>query len=410
MLTPLALRLGVALGIGLLIGAERERRKGEGPHRGTAGIRTFAIGAALGAVSLELGGAILLGVLVAAVTGMVILAYLRTRQRDPGMTTEAALLLTVLLGALAMREPALASGVAVVTATLLAARIRLHRFVRSIVTERELYDALIFAASVIVVLPLMPNGYLGPFAAVNPRTIWKIVVLMMSVSAAGHIAMRVLGARFGLALAGLASGFASSTATIAVMGARAKEQSTLARAATAGAVLSSVATIVELAIVLQATNRSILWIIRFPLIVACFVTIGYGVIFTFRALKHQPDVAAPPGSAFDLRVTLLLAATVTVVTFASAALNAWLGARGVLVATAIAGFADAHSAAVSAASLAASGKLSSQQAVVPILAGLTTNSLTKAVVTLMAGSTRFSAGVLPGLAVMLGSLWAAFLL
>mgnify|MGYP000499957941 CR=1 FL=1 len=33
----------VALGIGLLVGAERERRKGEGPFRRSAGIRTFTV-------------------------------------------------------------------------------------------------------------------------------------------------------------------------------------------------------------------------------------------------------------------------------------------------------------------------------------------------------------------------------
>ena len=124
MLTPVAVRLGVALGIGLLIGAERERRKGEGPKRGPAGIRTFAISAALGAISLELGGAILLAGMVAAVAGLSILAYLRTHQQDPGLTTEASLLLTLLLGALAMREPALASAAAVGIAILLAARAR----------------------------------------------------------------------------------------------------------------------------------------------------------------------------------------------------------------------------------------------------------------------------------------------
>lgn len=410
MLNAVALRLGVALGIGLLIGAERERRKGEGPHRRAAGIRTFAITAVLGAVSLELGGAILLAVMVAALASLAVLAYLRTYQQDPGMTTEASLLLTLLLGALAMREPALASAVAVVIAILLAARTRMHRFVRSVLTEQELHDALIFAAAVVVVLPLMPNRYLGPFAAVNPRTIWRIVVLMMAVSATGYIAVRVLGARFGLALAGLASGFASSTATIASMGARAKEQPALARAATAGAVLSSIATIVELAIVLQATNRSILWMIRFPLIAACMATIVYGSIFTSRALKRQPEVSsAPPGSAFDLRVTLILAATVTGVTFASAALNAWLGARGVLVATAIAGFGDAHSAAVSAASLAASGKLPAQQAIIPIFAGVTANSVTKAIVAFISGRTGFAARVVPGLALMLAALWIGFL-
>ena len=41
----------LALGIGLLIGLERERRKGEGPDRRAAGIRTFALVAVSGALA-----------------------------------------------------------------------------------------------------------------------------------------------------------------------------------------------------------------------------------------------------------------------------------------------------------------------------------------------------------------------
>ena len=49
---------------------------------------------------------------------------------------------------------------------------------RTVLTEEELIDALIFAAAVLVVLPLTPDRYMGPFAAINPRVIWKIVILM----------------------------------------------------------------------------------------------------------------------------------------------------------------------------------------------------------------------------------------
>jgi uncharacterized membrane protein (DUF4010 family) len=81
-----------------------------------------------------------------------------------------------------------------------------------VLSEEELTDALIFAAAALVVLPLVPDRYVGPFSAINPRTIWKIVILIMSISAGGHIAVRLLGPRFGLPLAGLASGFVSSVA------------------------------------------------------------------------------------------------------------------------------------------------------------------------------------------------------
>src|SRR5215472_1274112 len=268
-----ALRLATALGIGLLIGAERERRKGEGASRSPAGIRTFAIVSLLGSVSFEVGGELLLALATLAVAPLLTVAYFRSRAEDPGITTEIALLLTLLLGAISMRQPALASALAVIQAILLASRSRLHRFVGSVITEAELSDALILAAALLVVLPLMPNRYIGPFHAINPRMIWRIVVLMISISATGYILVRLLGVRLGLPLAGLFSGLFSSTATIASMGSRAQEQPALSRPAVAGAVLSTVATIVELAAVLAATSGPVLTILAIPLttmgIVAC---------------------------------------------------------------------------------------------------------------------------------------------
>ena len=52
-LDPLILSLAVALGIGLLIGTERERRKGTGPQRSAAGLRTFTLASLIGAVSFH---------------------------------------------------------------------------------------------------------------------------------------------------------------------------------------------------------------------------------------------------------------------------------------------------------------------------------------------------------------------
>ena len=187
------LRLGSALAIGCLVGAERERRKGEGPQRSPAGIRTFALASLMGGVSVVLGGNLMLAVTTAIFAVFSAVAYVRTHEQDPGLTSEAALVLTVLLGGLAQSQTATASGIAVIVTVLLAARVPLHRFVSHVISESELTDALIFAAATLVVLPLMPNRYLGPFGAINPRTIWKIVVLVMSISAGGYIAVRLRG-------------------------------------------------------------------------------------------------------------------------------------------------------------------------------------------------------------------------
>jgi len=210
----------VALGIGLLIGIERERRKGEGAKRAAAGLRTFAITSLLGAASMEIGGAVLLSVAAAGVLGLTALAYYRTHSEDPGLTTEIALVLTLILGGLAIREPLEAAALAVVVAILLAARQPMHRFARDVLTQSELRSGLIFAAATLVVWPVIPGGYFGPFAAVNPRSIWAVVILIMAISACGYVAVRALGSRYGLPMSGFASGFLSSSATIAAMGAR----------------------------------------------------------------------------------------------------------------------------------------------------------------------------------------------
>ena len=128
----------VALGIGLLIGIERERRKGEGAKRAAAGLRTFAITSLPGAASMEIGGAVLLSVAAAGVLGLTALAYYRTHSEDPGLTTEIALVLTLILGGLAIREPLEAAALAVVVAILLAARQPMHLFPRDVLTQSEL--------------------------------------------------------------------------------------------------------------------------------------------------------------------------------------------------------------------------------------------------------------------------------
>jgi uncharacterized membrane protein (DUF4010 family) len=174
-----------ALGIGLLIGVERERRKGTGPARAPAGIRTFTIAALSGAISITIGGGMLLAVVVAGTIVLTAIGYARAHEDDPGLTGELALILTVLLGALAMQQPVMAGGLAVTVAILLALRVPLHSFVRGSLTETEIKDALIFAAATVVILPLLPDQPIGPYGALNLRTLWIVVILMMAISAAG---------------------------------------------------------------------------------------------------------------------------------------------------------------------------------------------------------------------------------
>ncbi len=398
--------IAVALGIGLLIGVERERRKGEGSARAPAGLRTFAATSLVGAISVIVGGGGLLAVVTAGIIVLVAIAYSRSSGNDPGLTTEIALVLTVLLGGLAVQHPALAAGVAVTLAVLLAARAALHDFVRSVLTETEIRDGLIFAGATLVVLPLLPDQAIGPYGALNPRAIWIIVILVMAIGAAGHVSMRLLGARAGLAVAGLASGFASSAATIGAMGARAAKAPELLGAATAGAVLSTVATIVQLFTVLAATSLPVLQAMLVPLLCAGIAAAIYGAIFTIKGMRETEAAKLQLGRAFSLPTALLLALTLTVVLVLSAALRERFGETGLVIGVAVAGLADTHSPAVAAAALAASGKINAADAVVPVLTAMSTNTLTKIIVAWTSGGRSFALRLIPGLLLVMAAGWA----
>ena len=150
-----------ALGIGLLIGIERERSVHLQSEGASAGVRTFALASLIGAVAIMTGGVPLLMVAVTVVAIARVVSV--TQQSDPriGFTTTLALISVVLLGAMATETAFLAAAISVVIASLLAARKILHDFSRSVLTSVELRDGLILGVSVLVILPVLPNIDMG---------------------------------------------------------------------------------------------------------------------------------------------------------------------------------------------------------------------------------------------------------
>ena len=409
-MTDPVLGLTVALGVGLLLGAERERRKGEGPDRGAAGVRTFALVGLAGGVSWRVGGAATVAVALGFVALAAIVGYVRSREADPGLTTEVALVVDLLLGALAQRDIALAAGVGVATAIILASREQIHRVVRETLSDRELHDGLLFAACALIVLPLLPDRGLGPHGSLNPSIIWRLVVIVMAIQAAGYVAIRTIGPRYGLLVAGLIGGFVSSTATIGIMGARAAREPHLRRGATSAAVASSIATVILLAIVVGAASLETLRELALPLSLAGLAAIGYALLFALRASRIAEPEDFERGRAFNLRVAIVLGITVAIVLLISSVLNAAFGRAGLILGTATAGLADSQSAAISAATLSHAGQISTHLAALAVLAALSANTLSKAVIAAVLGKRRFAADVWPGLALILGGAWVGWAL
>ncbi len=290
---------------------------------------------------------------------------------------------------------------------------------RGVLSDRELHDALLFAAAVLIVLPLSPDRMLGPFNAINPRQLIGIVVLVMLVSALGYIALRLLGPRLGLPLAGFVSGFISSSAAIHAMGRRTREEPALMPGLVAGAVLSSVATILQMTFIVGLLSPTLLAALRGPLLMAGLAALGYAAWFIWLALREPASISGARegagveqqrGRAFDLGAAAGFAALMAAVLTLAAALNAWMGQGGLLATAAISGLADAHAMAVAASALLAEPKIVLSAAVPAVLVALSTNALSKALLAANAGGAAYAKRVVPGLLLMVVAAWLGALL
>jgi len=399
MASPGTLGLAVAVGCGLLIGIERERRKGTGPNREAAGLRTFAIVAGAGGMAqwTDLPGLVVAGAVLVAV--LAALAYARSQRGrptpdvDPGLTTEIALFATYLVGVAAVRSPVVGAACGAGLAGLLAARERLHRFATQWLNEQELHDGLLLAALALIALPLVPAAPLSGLGGVALRPVAFLVVLILVLQAVAHVALRLLGARGGLLLVGFLSGFVSSTATVATMGRRARAEPAYASACAAGAGMSGAATWVLAIIVAGSLAPSAVALIS-PAALAGAVVAAVLASWPMRHERMAAAAAVAPAPAAQgplrLREALVLAALLLGISAAVAALTRAMGTHAALPGAALAALADAHAAIAALASLTESGTLPGTTLRWGMLLAIATNTVMRIVVAATTGGAAYA--------------------
>lgn len=387
-----------ALGAGLLIGLVRERSHAT---HSVAGLRTHALVALAAAVAAWLGTAVLV-VALAAVALLAAMAYHASHEQDPGLTGEVALVATALLGALAVRSPAIATGLAVVVAVLLFAKKPLHRLSRELLSEREVFDGLFLLAAALVVLPLLPDRGFGPWEAFNPRTLWLLVVLVMAVGALGHVALRVIGNRWGLAVSGFFAGYVSSTAAVLGFGQRAKASPQLTRSAVGAALLANLASLSLSVPVLGALSPSLVAEQRWVLASVGLVLLAGGLLGLHAG--REDEVAPPTAQTRMFRFSHALGFAVLVggMVMLAAALNRWIGAGGAMAAAVIAATAELQASTATLGSLRLGDAIDAGQGRWLMVGLLAASMGTKSVLAVASGGRgyglRVAAGLLASLA------------
>jgi uncharacterized membrane protein (DUF4010 family) len=402
-------RLLTSLAIGALIGIERERRKGGGLRRAPAGLRTFALIGLLGGLAAQSQSTGLLIVSGAFVAVGTLISYWMSHRRDPGLTTEVAMVATFLLGAEVQHDLVSALAVGVIVAVVLAWREPLHRLVRDVLTKDELRNGLIFAIAALVILPLLPDRTVDPFGLINPFALWRLVVVLIGLSGAGYAASRVLGPRYGLVAAGFASGFVSSSAAIAAMGARSLNQPASDRPAAAAAVASTLGSIVYLCALVTAANTALLLPLAIPMGCASVAVLAYVATLSLRAFPKDSSTIAP-GRAFNVKTVVLFVVLMTLFAMFSGLLGSRLGAQGIQAGAAITGLVDVHAAAATVATLVANGKADASTGEAAVLIALTANMLVKIPISFATGTRGFAMHSSAGLLILLAGLWGGYFL
>ena len=378
-------RLGLALAIGLLIGAERgwqERSATEGER--VAGVRTFGLlgllGGFWGLLSQELG-AILLGFSFLAITLLMIVAhFLDVRaDRDVGITTVIAALLTFVLGAAAVQShEAVAASVAVISAVILSLKSFLHGWLKKL-EETEIFAALKLLLMSVVILPWLPDRGYGPWNALNPHDIWWFVVLVAAISFAGYFAMKIAGTTRGILLTGLLGGIVSSTA-VTLNFARLAGRENIRPLLCAGILLASAVMFARILLEVAVVNPGLLAALSLPLGVMALVTLGAAIWFW----RHHPGESAnaefPVRNPVELLPAFQFGLFLTLILLLGHALTSWFGEAGIYALAAFSGLADVDAITLSVSRMA-KDELSQQTAVHAIVLASIVNSLTKGVLT-----------------------------
>lgn len=394
---------GEALAIGLLIGSERYRGQDKHKHQ-AAGIRTFSIICLLGATSALLQNVGFTLLTFASILIFMSLAYYRDSTESYGLTTEVAALFVFWLGYLLKDHESLAISTGIVLVILLAAKKPLHSFVREKVSEAEFVGTLKFLAVVFVVLPLLPNRYLGPLGFFNPSQVWMLIILISTISYAGYILVRVLGDRKGLFISSLLGGLVSTTAVTMSLAERARELPALSRVCGVAGVMANAVQFPRLLFLVWVVDSGFGKVLLLPMMAMAAVGFAgaWGIAHAPRKKSEITPVKPALRNPYALGPVLKFGAFFTGVFLFTKLAGQWFGQEGVLVASGFAGLVSVSGIALSLADMVKSGGLDTQTAVWALLVALTMNASLKWVLSYLNGTSRLAIWLGGGFLTMLG--------
>lgn len=379
----------ISIVLGLLIGLQREmnllyanRQKDFG------GARTFALISLIGYLSAWLSDYVPYFLIASAcVLGALLIgAYILNRTpTENGMTTEFSALVVFLLGAmLAYEKMMLAIFVAMSVLFVLNLKDKIQTY-EKVIEKQDLSAAILFLMMSFVILPLFPDEPLDPWGYFNLHHIWLMVVLVAGISFFGYIAVRLVGTKHGIGLAGLLGGLVSSTAVALSLARRSKENPSLSKNLAIGVALACSIMLFRIFIEMYIINAPLAKQILVPVLVASMIGYAYLGFLYYTSKKDTIVQETTFKNPFKLSEALILGilfgAVMALIKFADTS----FGDAGVYVISFISGLSDTDAIALSLASLSTNG-LTSITALNALILAIIANSLVKFTITMILGT------------------------
>jgi uncharacterized membrane protein (DUF4010 family) len=378
----LALRFAAALGLGVLLGLERERKKKEISF---AGVRTFGLFALTGAVAAFLDVSLarpdLALALFVASAGLVLVSYWITAQHGEfGITTEVSALLSFVLGYLCVRGyVTMAAGLAVASGGVLALKDWLHALSARI-ESADVEATLKFAIVSIIILPLVPDHNYGPapLDVINPYKIWLMVVLISGLNFASYLLVKVAGAEHGIGLTGLLGGLVSSTAVTLGFAQRSRQEPAQGSALALGILIAWTVMFFRVVLLVGVVDRGLAPRIGLAMLAFGLPSLAICAFLWRRQASSQSASVSAGSNPFELGQAIRFGLLFGVITFGAKAAQVYLGDAGLYLAGAIAGLTDVDAIALSMAQLAIGDAAMADPATRAIVIAVAANTLFKA--------------------------------
>lgn len=380
-------RLVITILIGLLIGIERERNRGEG-YKVFAGVRTFPLIALLGFLSAlltEIMAVYVYFVLLLCFSSLVVSSYFQlSKKGELGATSSITDFLTFILGSLVFWNLTLLSiALAIVIVAFLSLKEKFREFVGKIDPE-DIFATIKFAIVAIIILPILPDATYDPFEVLNPRQIWYFVVLVAGISFAGYVLFKFIGAQKGITVLSILGGVVSSTASTLSFAQKSKESNVLSRNFAAAIILASAIMLPRILLIIFVVNKPLAFelLIPFAFLFITSLTVAAFLWMSNSKIKNEEIKLDNP---FKILFAIKFGLVFTAILFLSKASQVFFGDAGVYTTSFLAGLADVDAIALTMSSLTPASISLDLAAIAVLIAGFA-NTIVKLLISSFFGS------------------------